>query len=67
MQKTNNKIKHQVIKGVWSIFQDEEDCYKPAKAKGAFDKNYLEFEIHNDKYKYLSLALHFNENWPYFK
>ena len=67
MGKINDNIKHQLLEGIWPLFEDKEDCYKSVKIKGIFHNHYVELENHNDKYKNLSLAQYLNENRRYFK
>ena len=45
-------IKHQGIRDTGNLFgKDDEDYYKPVKAKSAFDGNYIKYESKRDKDK----------------
>ena len=58
----------QVNEAVMSLFENDENYYKPVKIRGGvFNKTHLELESNSDRYKNLSFAEYLNEICPYLK
>ena len=54
-------IKDEVLSDIRTLFEPEEDYYKPVKIVNAFDYNFIVYENNEDKEKTLSIEEYLNE------
>ena len=63
--KIGNDKKIKKNKKILSGSEKEEECYRPIKINGAFDDNYIEYQIKGNKHKILSIKEYLNITKPY--
>ena len=60
-------IKEIIIRGIRTLFEQEEDHYKPKRINNFWSNNYIEYESIGDKNRSLSLDQYFHKNEPYLR
>ena len=58
-------IKHKIIRDIRSLFEVEEDYYKPKRVSGFWNNSYIEYESNDDKNRNLSLDEYLSKTKPY--
>ena len=66
-KKENEAIKDHIIRDLRSLFEQEDNYYKPIKVDNFWKDNFIEYESNCDKNKNLSVKEYFNEIKPYVK
>ena len=64
-QNENWLIKHKIIRDIRSLFELEEDYYKPKRVSGFWNNNCIKYESNRDKNSNLSLDEYLNKTKPY--
>ena len=64
-QNENWLIKHKIIRDIRSLFEVEEDYYKPKRVSGFWNNSYIEYESNDDKNRNLSLDEYLSKTKPY--
>ena len=61
--------KDEIIGGISTLFEQEEDYYKPKRVNSFWSDNYIEYESNGDKSSNCNLSLdeHLNEIKPYLR
>ena len=66
--KNNNRlIKDRIIRDIRTLFEQEEDYYKPKRVNIFWNNNYIEYESNGDENRNLSLDECFNKIEPYLR
>ena len=55
LKNENNAVKNRIIRDIRSLFENEEEYYKPVRVGNLWSNNYIEYESNSDKYKTLSV------------
>ena len=55
LKKEEKEIKDRIIRDITTLFEQEDDYYKPIRVGNAWNNNYIEYEIDADRNKNLSL------------
>ena len=65
LKKGNEPIKYRVIRDIRTLFQHEEDYYKPVRVDKYSSVHYIEYESNGAKKKTLSVEEYLNKSRPY--
>ena len=60
LQKLHGKYQYNITYGLYRLFNDEDDYYKPKEVKRAFDGGYIVYESRGDINAKLSIDEYFN-------
>ena len=63
----NRLIKDKIIGDIRTLFEEEEDNYKPKSVSSFWNNNYFEYNSNGDKIRNLSLDEHLNKVKPYLR
>ena len=55
LKKENKEIKDIIVRDIRTLFEQEDDYYKPKKISNFWNNNYIEYESNDDRNKKLSL------------
>ena len=55
------KKENKAIRDISTLFEKQDDCYKPKRVDNYWNNNYIEYESNGDKNKYLSIEKCLNE------
>ena len=67
-KETNNRlIKDRIIRDIKTLFEQEEDYYKPQRVSNVLNNNYIEYENNVDQNRNLSLDEYLNKIEPYLR
>ena len=67
LKKENKAMRNQIIRYIRSIFEYEEDYYKPVTAGNFWSNSYIEYNSDGDRNKTLSVEEYCNKIKPYLK
>ena len=56
-----------MIRDIRTLFEQEEDYYKPKRVNSFWNNNYIEYESNGDKNRNLSLDEYLNKIKPYLR
>ena len=60
-------IKDRLIRDIWTLFEQEEDYYRPEMVNNFWNNRYIEYETNGDKNRTLSLSEYLNNIEPSFR
>ena len=63
----NRLIKDKIIRDIRTLFEEQEDNYKPKSVSSFWNNNYFEYNSNGDKIRDLSLDEHLNKVKPYLR
>ena len=66
-KKKKRLIKNRMIKHIRTLFEQEENYYKPKKVNNFGNNNYIEYKSNGDRNSNLSLEEYFNKIKPYLR
>ena len=67
LKKYNKVIKDRIIRDIKTLFEQEDDYYKPVGVGKVYRNNYIEYESNSDKNKTLSIREYLHKIKPYLK
>ena len=63
----NRLIKDKIIRDIRTLFEEQEDNYKPKSVSSFWNNNYFEYNSNGDKIRNLSPDEHLNKVKPYLR
>ena len=67
LKKENKEIKDRIIRDNRTLFEQEDDYYKPKRVSNFWNNNYIEYENNGDRNKNVSLKEYLDKIKPYLK
>ena len=64
-EKKEKLIKDRLIRDIMTLFEQQEDYYKPERVNNIWNNNYIEYESNGNKNRNLSLNKYLNKIEPY--